>query len=112
MNSPSSELETAFEKTLELLLAQRVERGNFEGELSASALSTATAVSALSFYLQRKSLDNVPKRDALQALIDAAVAWIAAAQNEDGGWGDTDKNYSNISTTMLVEAAFAGGPCD
>ena len=43
----------------------------------------------------------------MQALIDAAIAWIAAAQNEDGGWGDTDKNYSNISTTMLVEAAFA-----
>jgi squalene-hopene/tetraprenyl-beta-curcumene cyclase len=27
-------------------------------------------------------------------------------QNEDGGWGDTDRSFSNISTTMLCRAAF------
>src|SRR5262249_27060221 len=34
------------------------------------------------------------------------VAWLAAHQNDDGGWGDTVKSFSNISTTMLCRAAF------
>ncbi len=29
-------------------------------------------------------------------------------QNPDGGWGDTTKSFSNISTTALCWAAFAG----
>ena len=32
--------------------------------------------------------------------------WLAAHQNADGGWGDTVKSFSNISTTMLCRAAF------
>lgn len=31
---------------------------------------------------------------------------MAQGQNQDGGWGDTDKSRSNIATTMLVCAAF------
>ncbi len=34
-----------------------------------------------------------------------AVDWLIGRQNSDGGWGDTEKSYSNISTTMLVIAA-------
>ena len=34
--------------------------------------------------------------------IDAGVKWLVAHQNADGGWGDTVKSFSNISTTMLV----------
>src|SRR5207244_2945707 len=29
-------------------------------------------------------------------------------QNADGGWGDTDRSFSNISTTMLCHAVFHG----
>ncbi len=39
-------------------------------------------------------------------LIRGGIAWLADRQNEDGGWGDTDQSHSNISTTMLVMAAF------
>ncbi len=39
-------------------------------------------------------------------LIDGGLAWLAAHQNADGGWGDTVKSFSNISTTMLCRAAF------
>lgn len=40
-------------------------------------------------------------------LIDGGLRWLAAHQNADGGWGDTVKSFSNISTTMLCRAAFA-----
>ena len=96
--------DSAFQTTLGLLLKERKDDGHFVGELSASALSTATAVSALSFYLNRKTL-SVDQRQTIEQTIEASIAWILNQQNEDGGWGDTDKNYSNISTTMLVEAA-------
>ncbi|MDA1055912.1 MAG: squalene--hopene cyclase, partial [Planctomycetota bacterium] len=49
----------------------------------------------------------------LSELIVRGIEWLADHQNEDGGWGDTDKSYSNISTTMLAVAAFhlTGVPC-
>ncbi|MCS7047368.1 MAG: hypothetical protein NZO58_13505, partial [Gemmataceae bacterium] len=40
------------------------------------------------------------------ALIDAGLRWLVEHQNADGGWGDTDRSFSNISTTMLCRAAF------
>jgi squalene-hopene/tetraprenyl-beta-curcumene cyclase len=39
-------------------------------------------------------------------LIAGGMVWLAAHQNADGGWGDTVKSFSNISTTMLCRAAF------
>jgi squalene-hopene/tetraprenyl-beta-curcumene cyclase len=39
-------------------------------------------------------------------LIENGLRWLAASQNEDGGWGDTVKSLSNISTTMLAHASF------
>ena len=84
-----------------LLLDQRTADGHWEGELSASALATATAVSAFSFFIKHQPDPQ------LQRLIENGMRWLVAGQNEDGGWGDTDKNYSNISTTMLVVAAMA-----
>src|SRR6266566_3943731 len=38
-------------------------------------------------------------------LIDNGLRWLAEHQNADGGWGDTVKSISNISTTMLCRAA-------
>ena len=77
--------------------------GYWEGHLSSSALSTATAISAFSFYLTDADADEI--HDVLREQIAAGIAWLGDQQNEDGGWGDTRKNYSNISTTMLVVAA-------
>ena len=78
------------------LLAARVEgAGHWVGELSTSALSTATAISAL-------VLAGGPDR----GLIERGIDWLATRQNPDGGWGDTDRSLSNIATTMLVRAAF------
>jgi NAD-dependent dihydropyrimidine dehydrogenase PreA subunit len=38
--------------------------------------------------------------------IAAGIKWLAEHQNPDGGWGDTTKSLSNISTTMLCRAVF------
>jgi squalene-hopene/tetraprenyl-beta-curcumene cyclase len=94
-------LEAAYQTALAALLAERTSAGHWVGELSTSALSTATAVSALA--LVKKQL---PRQDLYHSLIAGGVVWLAEHQNADGGWGDTVKSLSNISTSMLCRAAF------
>ena len=89
------ELGTALQKIEEKLLSARNLRGFWTGRLSSSALSTATAVSALSLG---KASD--PR------LIENGLRWLADCQKADGGWGDTDKSPSNLPTTLLAGAAF------
>ena len=79
----------------EALLAERTSAGGWEGELSSSALSTATAAFAL----------LVHGADEDRTLAVAGLEWLAASQNEDGGWGDTTDSPSNISTTTLAWVA-------
>lgn len=88
-------LRRAYHTAREALLAERTPEGHWVGELSSSALSTATATSALA----------IVDREKHGSLIDAGLRWIFEWQNADGGWGDTDLSVSNISTTMLVRAA-------
>jgi squalene-hopene/tetraprenyl-beta-curcumene cyclase len=92
-------LERAYRTAREALLSERTPDGHWVGELSTSALSTATAVSALAL-VQKHTAQNH------SSLIANGIAWLAAHQNSDGGWGDTVKSLSNISTTMLCRAAF------
>ena len=40
-------------------------------------------------------------------LAQRGTGWLLDHQNEDGGWGDTDRSFSNISTTALGWAALA-----
>src|SRR6266849_3415555 len=94
-------LSAAYQTALNALLAERMPEGYWVGELSTSALSTATAVSALAL-VQRHGRSNADHRD----LIARGLAWLAEHQNLDGGWGDTVKSISNISTSMLGRAAF------
>lgn len=95
-------LRAAYETAKADLLAERTPDGHWVGELSTSALSTATAVSALA--LARKAGGESGQHD-FDSLIAGGVDWLTAHQNDDGGFGDTDKSYSNIATTMLVVAA-------
>jgi squalene-hopene/tetraprenyl-beta-curcumene cyclase len=85
------------------LLRARNAQGHWSGELSSSALSTATAVCALSVVLRHS---ETPPPDA-ERLIARGLDWLAAHANADGGWGDTVLSKSNISTTTLGWAAFA-----
>lgn len=79
--------------TLDRLMQLRDPEGHWEGKLSSSALSTAVAISALALASPHH-----------QKLIQDGVRWLAKTQNKDGGFGDTDRSKSNISTTLLVLA--------
>ncbi len=97
-------LHSAYQTARRDLLAQRAEAGHWVGWLSSSALSTATATSALALVAANTSDDS--RRRAGDELASAGIAWLCGAQNDDGGWGDTDRSMSNIATTMLARAAF------
>lgn len=98
-------LRTAYEKARADLLAERTSAGHWEGQLSSSALSTATAVSALAAASHARASRACARSDSDAELIERGIAYLIAQQNRDGGWGDTDKSYSNIATTMLAVAA-------
>lgn len=104
------------------LLAARNSKGHWEGELSSSALSTATAVSAISATLvytgnnatgpartgsQNGESSQTRHPDSRQQLISKGIEYLRSQQNEDGGFGDTDRSHSNIATSYLVQAASA-----
>ena len=91
-------VETAYQTALAMLLKERTPEGHWVGELSTSALSTATAVMAIHLVQTNGGASH-------QSLIDGGLAWLAAHQNDDGGWGDTTVSFSNISTTMLCRSA-------
>ena len=74
----------------------RAAPSHWAGELSSSALSTATAAFALKLCGAHPELQV------------GGLGWLAANQNPDGGWGDTTKSISNISTTALCWAALSG----
>jgi len=91
----SGELTGALDAFCDRLLEAMHPDGFWEGRLSASALSTATAVSALSLA------DTGNDR----AQIAAGVTWLVEHQNSDRGWGDTTESPSNLATTLLTVAA-------
>jgi squalene-hopene/tetraprenyl-beta-curcumene cyclase len=96
-------LDEALNAVRERLLAERNSAGHWSGELSSSALSTATAVFAL-HELSRLPL-NSSRIGGLDQLIKNGVQWLIANQNADGGWGDTVRSISNIPTTVLCWSA-------
>ena len=96
-NFSQKNFEQALSHVRQQLLDFRTDDGHWEGNLSNSALSTATAVLALATV----------SKTCYQPYIQRGVAWLAQNQNEDGGWGDTVRSNSNISTTALCWAAFA-----
>ena len=103
-NPADDAVQTAYASLQTTLLGERTTQGWWEGCLSTSALSTATAVMAL-------SMADAAARDESEAaqfhkMVDAGLQWLTRHQNEDGGWGDTVLSVSNISTTMLANAVF------
>jgi squalene-hopene/tetraprenyl-beta-curcumene cyclase len=81
------------------LLAERSAAGWWIGELSSSALSTATA--AFTLHLKDRTQHSVR--------IARGIDWLVRNQNADGGWGDTVRSFGNISTTALCWAALSAG---
>jgi len=109
-------IEAAAQSAQAILLRYRTAGGWWAGELSTSALSTATAVMAL-LQAVKSAEAGLPSaagaarygRQDVQRWRDLAnggLQWLSAHQNSDGGFGDTVLSISNISTTMLVHAVF------
>ena len=103
MNLDPARLDAALATARAALLAERHAEGHWEGELSSSALSTAVAVGALHHIQTATDADHT-------ALIRGGLQWLADHANEDGGWGDTTKSLSNISTTTLCWATLHAVP--
>lgn len=97
-------LDSALGRLAGALLTRRGPEGAWTGELSSSALSTATAVTALAV------VERASGHARHQVTTAAGLAWLARHQNADGGWGDTIGSPSNLSTTTLAWAAFGAVP--
>ncbi len=103
MSLDPARLEAALQTARAALLAERNAEGHWTGELSSSALATATAVVALQQVQTQTGDDH-------SHYIKGGLDWLATHANTDGGWGDTTKSISNISTTTLCWAAFHKAP--
>lgn len=90
-------LDIAISQLSDRLRDRRVAGGHWEGRLASSALSTGTAILALHLA------DGVRLSDA----VEAGRQWLVNHQNADGGWGDTVRSRSNISTTAIVWAVLS-----
>ncbi|HVR75532.1 MAG TPA: prenyltransferase/squalene oxidase repeat-containing protein [Planctomycetota bacterium] len=97
-------MERALAATVRGLLSSRAEVGHWEGDLSTSALSTATAAFALDF------LDRELGGSSHETLVRRGLDWLALHVNPDCGWGDTIRSASNLSTTVLCWAALGSSP--
>ncbi len=96
-------LNDAVDTLVRRLLDRRAGPGHWDGRLASSALSTATAVLAL-HIAARNGHSAV---DRLDAMATAGATWLIGHQHADGGWGDTIRSRSNISTTAIVWAALS-----
>ena len=109
-------MEQAIDRLRSDLVLLKGSSNHWTGSLSTSALSTATAVSALSISRDQFQKSPWPIEKGLSGdryspgrwdeLIESGSGWLSRSQNADGGFGDTDRSLSNIATTLLVLAAW------
>ena len=102
LDSSSQTLSATLERLQTELIDQRNADGHWVGQLSSSALATATAISAIATALPHLAANE---QSDLGPLVIRASNWLVDVQNPDGGWGDTPDSISNIATTILVIAA-------
>src|SRR4051812_27352455 len=91
-------LDTARASLVRRLLDRRSAPDHWDGHLANSALATATAVLALDTC----AAHGYRADDRLTSVVTIGCAWLLQSQNADGGWGDTVRSPSNISTTAIA----------
>lgn len=96
----------AWKSTSSELVSRADANGYWKGELSSSALSTATAVVTVKLASEAGLIDS----ELADSVGNRGLQWLTENTNPDGGWGDTNKSHSNISTTTLCWAAFGAYP--
>jgi len=97
MNSTYNQIQSLKQKLDARIISLRNEKGAWDGKLSSSALSTAIAVFALWKYDSKKYHKGIRQ----------GLSWLAANASLDGGWGDTIRSKSNLSTTLLTWACLS-----
>ncbi|MGA2865261.1 MAG: prenyltransferase/squalene oxidase repeat-containing protein [Verrucomicrobiota bacterium] len=105
-------LEAALTRAANQLLARRTPEGYWAGQLASSALSTAAAVTALAVVARESNADAASESEivVLKSRLAGGLNWLAQHANADGGWGDTTRSLSNLSTTALCWAALGAVP--
>jgi squalene-hopene/tetraprenyl-beta-curcumene cyclase len=101
MASELDQRDAALTTLVRRLLDRRAAPDHWDGRLASSALSTATAVLALHTAARND------RGASLNHVVRAGSAWLLQHQNPDGGWGDTVRSRSNISTTAIVWASLS-----
>lgn len=96
-------LERAINRLARRLLDRRAAPDHWVGNLASSALSTGTAVLAMEIAAR----NHYPGSERLREMVASGTAWLTRHQNADGGWGDTVRSRSNISTTAIVWATLS-----
>ncbi len=91
-----ADVDNSLESLRQVLLAERNSAGHWRGELSSSALATATAVCALSLVDGSEYESHIKK----------GLRWLCENRNADGGFGDSRLSKSNLTTTVLCRAVF------
>lgn len=100
-------IDRAIERLVRVLVDRRTAIDHWDGHLASSALSTGTAILALHLSTEHGySRNSTEVRDCT----DSGAAWLIETQNADGGWGDTIRSQTNISTTAIVWAALSTLP--
>ena len=92
-------------RAVERLLDSRTSAGHWTGQLSSSALSTATAINALRLADAASTTAGQPA--SFGSLIRRGCDWLATTQLPDGSWGDTTASQGNLSTTLLAWSSLA-----
>ena len=108
MASDRDQRDAALDAVVRRLLDRRAAPDHWDGRLASSALSTATAVLAL--HTAALNDQESPPRatgSSLDHVVSAGSAWLLQHQNPDGGWGDTIRSRSNLSTTAIVWASLS-----
>ncbi len=95
MTINSDHIQLQFKELSSILLQKRNTSGYWSGRLSSSALGVAVAITALHFY---DATDNSSE-------ILAGLNWLKNNVNANGGFGDSPKSISNVSTSLLCYAA-------
>jgi len=92
------QMQQAYERAVQRLLAERNAAGHWEGRLSSSSLATAIAVVALTKHDPAGHAERIRR----------GLGFIAGDINGDGGWGDSPESPSNLTATVLCWCALAG----
>jgi hypothetical protein len=90
------DIQLRFEETGLKLVSEMNPDGFWTGRLSSSALGVAVSIAALHFYDPIENYSEIKK----------GLDWLCKNINADGSYGDTPESPGNISTSLLVYAAF------